>query len=77
MSQLDTAQGGRDLGGPIRDRLCSVQWKGLAQNLKRAQETVQLKFSFLIYKMGPEISESPRWVKGGLRKDIVNGNKLH
>lgn len=76
MSQLDPAQGGRDLGGPIRDRLCSAQWKALAHNLKRAQEMVQLKFRFLMDKMGPEISESPRWVEGGLRKDVVNGNKL-
>ena len=52
MSPLNLAQGGLDFWAPIRDGLRSEWGKGLPYELKSAQEMAQLKFKFLIYKMG-------------------------
>ena len=54
LSPLTLAQGGPDFWDPIRDRLCSEWGKGLARELKSTQEMAQLKFNFLIYKMGSQ-----------------------
>ena len=74
LSPLTLAQGGPDFWDPIRDRLCSEWGKGLARELKSTQEMAQLKFNFLIYKMGFQVAlmvKSPPANVGDIR-DVIS-----